>query len=214
MKFCLIIIFLSLFPFLFACEPSINLPAKFAEVQKNGYYQHRYVHIEPAFSSTQKTLIIQSFDIWTKKTNGYLRWTITNWPENWWDGDIREPEELTGLCSNHLLVFKNVSDDQVIIDIETDVNHSISGFARRALTPCGNESISLVEDKLNTPIEFKQVMLHEIGHILQMDHDNKGQIAHNEQSIMSYSWMFYLNEPTDYDLIWLLKINNFYNIKK
>ena len=65
----------------------------------------------------------------------------------------------------------------------------------------------LVPDRIFSDREFKQIAMHEFGHILRLTHDNKGMISSEEKSIMSYRWMRALDGPTDYDLSWLLTIN-------
>lgn len=212
MKPLLVLIFLLTTALLFSgCILPKNLAIQFQKAQEYGYYQHRYVYFDPAFPAHEQELLRRSLSIWSNATEGYLRWTIRPWPENYWEADLREPEELEGECSNHLLIFRQHSDDEVVFNIETRIGRAISGYANGTKRPCGTESILLVSDRLVTPLEYKQITMHEIGHILGMHHDADGHISENAKSIMSYDWIRRVDGPTDYDLAWLLKINDIYH---
>lgn len=211
MKSLLILIFFTFcIFFLFSCIPPKNLAIQFNKAQQAGYYQHRYVYLDPAFPAHELELLRRALDTWSDSTEGYLRWTIRPWPENYWMEDLREPEEQDGSCSNHLLIFRQTSQDEIIINIETRIGRIISGYAHGTKRPCGTESVLLVVDRLHTPREYKQVAMHEFGHILGLHHDANGKVENEAKSLMSYAWMRSLDKPTEYDLIWLLKLNGLY----
>lgn len=187
---------------IFSCTPPspINPAERFFQAQQQGKYQEYYVYIDSRFQGQEQREINQALNLWNQKTYNYVRWKIRIWPDNYWKSSSK-------VC-NKLLIFREHSLNKAVFDIERKSKTSIIGYTDFDSEKCGTDTIILVVDKFSSNTELRRILVHEIGHVLGLTHDKFGRIPYFPKSVMSYSWMRFLDGPTEYDLTWLIKINN------
>jgi predicted Zn-dependent protease len=145
---------------------------------------HKFVSIDDSFSGIQRNDIIISLDEWKVSTNNYFDYTLTN---------QKYDEDFYYNCKEDSLFIlnkKSTSDDILMRE-----NHypTLLGLALFRQEPCPYEKIFIVTDRIYTRQLFKFVSLHEIGHILNLKHNNKKSIMNIEYS----DGLFHL---TEYDI--------------
>lgn len=154
----------------------------------------KYVHLDPTFSQIESTIINDSFNEWSKKTDNTVRWRFDDWPDLTNQLEVRSDiERKSSKCLKHLLILRKFSIEVFPKD-DTKVTHEMTGYARNNdKQECGIESIALIMDRIRTSNELRLVTLHEIGH-------NLGLVHNKYASIMNNSQMHMVNGITPYDL--------------
>lgn len=119
------------------------------------YQIHTTLYLDRTFNEEQKISIIEAAFNWSKATNNMISYDIISLPAN-----IKN--------INKSIIVVNVTQDYpeiITLDILNRTNtvgyYSSSGYIK---------SIWLVSDRLSTS-SYKQVMLHELGHSLGIDHN-------------------------------------------
>lgn len=148
----------------------------------------RNVYIDDTFNEQQKSDVIAGLNTWTQSTQGYISWAHQPWTEYWEDIQKNSIE-----CRRHLIIVKFTSNDKTILELEAHTGHAIAGYAFPTDDPCGVEAIYLVVDTVFNDHQFRVVVMHEIGHILGLKHNQNNSIMNTP-----HSWS--LLGPTDLDL--------------
>lgn len=167
-------------------KPNKQNHYEFIQLQKQGFFDRRFVYLDPNFSKKEQQEIIKAFSVWSQATHGYLRWVYRPWPP---------PETKNG---KHLLVFKLLTANTFVTEYLNKMEHTqrASGIARPNFKSNGAEEICLIIDRLSNDQSIFHVMLHEIWHIVMEE------LKHwqDQYSISSYYWYKKLESPTDIDL--------------
>lgn len=153
----------------------------------------RHVSIDHSFSDLEKNDILNSLDEWKISTNNSFNYKIVNYQYN---------DEFYKNCKdNSLFILKKSYNSEDIILREKHYN-TLLGLAIFKNEPCNFEKIFIVHDRINNRNLFKFVVLHELGHILNLNHNNK-------KSIMNTKYSDGLVNLTEYDIDLFFKINKF-----
>lgn len=169
---------------------------KFSSLYSKNITNQRCVYIDPKFSGIEKKILQGSFEEWTNKTGGYFQWKYQDWPKDY-QAETFSSSYLSKDCSKHLFVVRGISSDAMVTNAEARLGQGLWGYAHR--TGLDLEYILLVADKIESYNNYRLVALHEIGHILGLDHNK-------ELSIMNSSEIATANGITQFDLEELWKI--------
>lgn len=153
----------------------------------------RYVSIDDSFSEIEKSDILNSLDEWKISTNEAFNYKLVNYQYN---------NDFYKNCQENSLFFlKKESTSEDIVIREKHFN-TLLGLAIFKQDPCNFEKIFIVHDRISNRNLFKFIVLHEIGHILNLQHNN-------EKSIMNTKYSDGLFHITEYDVDLFFKINKF-----
>lgn len=170
---------------------------RFSALHDKSIINQRCVYLDPQFSGVEKKIIQNSFEEWTVKTGGFFQWKYQDWPSDYWKNSDISTATVSNDCSKHLLVMRGISTDALVINAEVSLGHGIWGYAHRSGQSV--EYVLLVADKIEGYNDYRLVALHEIGHILGLNHNDNN-------SLMNSPKIRFVNGITPYDLDELWKI--------
>lgn len=145
----------------------------------------KIVHLDPNFGAIEKKAVKDAFEHWNKKTNNLFIW------------DLSDDEYVKN--DNRVLVNRAFSDEAYVKKIEKEIEtNTLLGYATYSEN-LKNEFIVLVIDRIDSAHFLWLVTLHEIGHNLLLEHNNK-------KSIMNSKVLYLCSGVQDYDLECIWKI--------
>lgn len=154
--------FLFIFLIFISCSSSIkDFKSEFEDLKKEKI-EYREIYLDNSFSGIERDIILNSLNEWSKVTYGYFQYQEKSWHE------MSKHNE----CPKKLMFIRHLSEDQRIINIETSIGFGITGYADRNNSECNTEQILIVADKLKTKYYYRFTVLHEIGHILKLNHND------------------------------------------
>lgn len=162
-----------------SCNATNNFPLQHTSINK-------CVYTDPQFSGIENSIIHNSLNEWSNKTNDLVTWSIKDWSD---------PK-----CNNSVLIIRNISTDQDVINIEMKIKRRLKGYTYK------NNNFTyvlIVADNIENVHDYRIIMLHEIGHVLGLHHND------NNKSIMNDNDLNYMNGISDLDLYELY--NNYGN---
>lgn len=146
------------------------LPAK----HPNIIHIQRILHIDPDFTIQEQLMIQSAAAEWENVTNHFVSFSYLPYPQF----DPLQPQMeyepwQNTVCSKHVLIMKMYSTDYVIQEIEQKIGYQIAGYTNRNMNEeCGLESIYVVSNRTKDGFWLRTIMLHELGHELELDHSS------------------------------------------
>ena len=131
------------------------------------------IFIDNEFSGLETNVIIGGFAEWVRATNGLIDFHVQ--PKGTWefgdglpDGNLSELKSSSDkVCSKDIYVVRLSSKSAVIRMIEKNTSTELAGYAHPG---CDVKFILLVADRLRSELDFRTATIHEIGHMLGLQH--------------------------------------------
>ena len=126
------------------------------------------IEIDGYFTLYEKKIIMEAICDWNEISQGLVTFRITNF-------DTRKIA--TNKTKDNVVIIKSFASDEAIQLIEKQHGSKIVGFANTVSTP---NIIFIVADKLADKKMYKNVVIHELGHIAYLPHSK------HKNSVMYY----------------------------
>lgn len=130
---------------------------------------HRRIKLDKHFTETEKQEIIDALNIWKKITCGLFDFSVVDTKIDTLYVDQQYNEY------NTIAFIRGTSNDNLIKKIDYTENAEIYGYAYHSIP----NIVIVVPDRLKTLYDFKNIIIHEIGHLLCIGHvDDSKSIMH------------------------------------
>lgn len=142
--------------------------------------RHKFVAtviIDDKFDRDERKVISNALRDWEYATDDMLEFDVIN--DVWRSGDrpfyTPRPDPETGVvyCTRDIYVSRVLSTDRRVKDIEATIQGEVHGgfdLAGYANPGCVSKWIMLVADRVSSEVEYRTLVIHEVGHILGMQH--------------------------------------------
>lgn len=147
------------------------------------------VGIDKCFTVKEKKNIIEAFIRWQNGMNGMVVFHIGNMSMD--RLVMSYDDENTWYAINIVKAYS--TDDGIKIE-ESLLGHTVNGLA---IFLDNTTFAFIVVDRINTDEEFVGLVVHEVGHLLGLNHDVKGSVMHKYSSRIT--------DVTDFDRHQLVK---------
>jgi len=167
--------------------PKVNVP------QSEDVSTLFVLHVDTLFNSVDRAIVLDSFMEWERDTKGVVKFALDG--ESWNSGKL---ERGTEKCTHEVYVASVKSTDKEVREVE-DAKSSKRGGRFTVLgytqSTCNVRYIALVIDRLKNPVLLRNVTVHEVGHLIGLDH-----IPVPNESVMFPSMDKAANCPTKLDM--------------
>ena len=170
-----------------ACGPSANLKPKTPKKTVNNPTFN--LILEASFGGPERELIIDSFKEWERDTGGVVKFTVAKYA---FDPSLEELPDASEKCTYDVYVLRINSTDATVKKLDKRENAKVLGFTS---SNCEKRIVALVTDRLKDAKMFRQVTVHEAGHLVGLDH-----IPVPKESIMFPSVDKATTCPTELDM--------------
>lgn len=159
------------------------------------FSEHILYFIQPEFTQSHNTAIKSCMSEWSNKTDNTVTWEQIDWKFRGYAS-----------CQKRVVFLKYSKNDLAIKYLDHYLNISLGGYTISTEDNCVTNYILLVSDRLDNSNNYIPVTLHEIGHLLGLQHNENA-------SIMNYSYMFKQKKLEYYDVDEYLKLINHKRIR-
>lgn len=133
--------------------------------------------IDSRFSGPEVALIGKSLREWEESSGGVIKFEVrakkVDINQEISVEDVKHDEDG---CSNLTVIVRGTSQDPFVRKIEKAIHSKIGGYTDKH---CEMSAVIIVSDRMDNATEFKEVMTHEIGHLIGLMH-----IPVPEESVM------------------------------
>lgn len=145
-----------------ACGASTNVKPK--APKKNVKEPTFNIVFERNYGGPERELIMGAFKMWERVSHGAVKFTVAKYV---FDPELEEIPEHEDTCTYDVYVLRVKSTDPVVRKLDKRDNAKVLGFT---VSSCEQRVIALVTDRLKDSKMFSQVMVHEAGHLVGLDH--------------------------------------------
>lgn len=145
-----------------SCGTSANLKPKTSK--KNVNNPTFNLILDVGFGGPERELIIDSFKEWQRDTNGVVNFVVAKYT---FDPSLEEIPEVSEKCTYDVYVLRINSTNEVVRKLDKRDNAKVLGFTS---SNCDQRIVALVTDRLKDAKMFRQVTVHEAGHLVGLDH--------------------------------------------
>lgn len=139
------------------------------ELRKKLHY-HKQVHIDPNFSEIEKDIIRKALQAWSDSSGNFVNWDYQAWHDDYncyWSETTEIPKEEE---VKHLMIVRGLIEHDLVKETEKRFGNALWGFAARPDNAI--EYIVIVADRIPDINDYRLTVLHEIGHVLGMKHND------------------------------------------
>ncbi len=128
----------------------------------------RYVRIDSAFTNREKILLVEALKEWEYKTSGLVAFNIINLDANEiYDENGDPPKEVEEQEYYEVMtIIKAYSNSKITKMVEKEHARRPYGYAHWS----DFLYIAMITDRIPNDQTFRTVAMHEVGHLLGMDH--------------------------------------------
>ncbi len=145
--------------------------------------------LENSFGGPERELIVDSFMEWQRDTKGVVKFTVAKYA---FDPSLEEIPETSEKCTYDVYVLRINSANPSVRKLDKREGSKVLGFTA---SNCDQRVVALVTDRLKDAKMFRQVTVHEAGHLVGLDH-----IPVPKESIMFPSVDKATTCPTELDM--------------
>lgn len=145
--------------------------------------------LDKGFGGPERDILLDSFKQWERDTHGTVKFTLA---KHTYDADLEEIPELKDGCTYDVYVIRVPGIAAEVRKLDAREGAKTLGFTR---STCKQRIVVMITDRLKDSKTFRQVAVHEAGHLVGLDH-----IPVPNESVMFPSVDKALNCPATLDM--------------
>jgi hypothetical protein len=121
--------------------------------------------LDKSFGGPEREIIVDEFGRWERDTNETVKFKVANYT---FDPSLEEiPEVGKGECTYDTYIYRVNALNEDVRKLDARENGKTLGFTRSS---CTTRVVALITERLSNAKLFRQVVFHEAGHLVGLDH--------------------------------------------